>query len=125
MRNVMISRYAFVQLLNLAEKQNEFDERIGKAIDTFSYNDQDGLNNNSFVFTTPLVDSMLKVLEKDVNDQDDIISYYAYELNWGKKHKEYRVTYHDGRIFEFPNPEAVYDYIVMVNKEEAERKENA
>ena len=59
--------------------------------------------------TITLLEDLLKKL---VNDKYDYISYYLWELDFGKEYKDGVITEADGSIIKLSNPEELYDLIM-------------
>lgn len=55
---------------------------------------------------------ILALLEELMEDtgKDSMISYWVYELDWGKKAKDYKVTCH-GKNYTLQTPEQLWDFI--------------
>jgi len=58
-----------------------------------------------------LISNLLSDLMND-NHKDSWISYYVYELDFGKKANEYKVGF-EGRDYVLDTPEALYDFIKL------------
>ena len=62
---------------------------------------------------------MMDVLEDVMDDHWNYISYFVYELDWGKrKMAKNCVTEKDGTKTSLQTSSELYDYIIKVNKDE-------
>lgn len=57
------------------------------------------------------------LLRKLINDQYDYISYYMWELDFGKKYEDGVITEGDGTIIKLATPEDLYILIQNSNAE--------
>ena len=101
-----MNKELFVNTINEMEKlykEQELFNDVLKKID----NDFGGcLIHNK---TITLLEDLLKKL---VNDKYDYISYYLWELDFGKEYKDGVITEADGSIIKLSNPEELYDLIM-------------
>lgn len=107
----MISREAFVDTLNAIERQYARDYKIGGLITDIGDVEIMG-SNNRFVFTTQLIDDVLKSLAKDTEDANGDISYYVYETEFGKKADEFHLTMRNGRKVKFTDAGILWDWLL-------------
>ena len=107
----MISRETFIAMVDAVQHQEKLDRRIGKAVDVFSEGDSDGLNNNSFVFVTPLSSSVVRLLEVELCDQDQTVSWWLWDApDAGKDINGSKVT-RDGKDFVIGDAGDLYDWM--------------
>lgn len=104
-----ITKDQFVEIINAVIAQQERDEQIGNALDEVA---KDG-DNRSLVFSTPLVESIIKAL-----DYDETISWWFWD---GPRHGERAEDYAiylgedaDMRKFVIKDAEDLYDFLEMV-----------
>lgn len=108
----MITRATFIALIEAIQRQDEHDQRIGKAVDVLSEGDHDGLNNNSFVYVTPLRDRVLEVLSAELDDKDGWINWWFFDgSDAGRKAEEYAAYTSAGEPVVIRDPGALYDWI--------------
>lgn len=74
----------FIELMDALKKQNEHDDMCSKKLqDVFSdYSHY----NNSFI-----VDAVVEFLKKELNDKDNWIEHYIFELDYGAKNDMLKV----------------------------------
>ena len=58
---------------------------------------------------------VVELLEKLMHDVADDISYFIYELDYGRKYKPGYITYADGQEIDFSTAEKLYDYFLLFN----------
>jgi len=59
---------------------------------------------------------IVKLLQESVNDQEEWISYWIYELDYGKKWRKGTVTDKNKKDIKLQTAEDLYNYIVENNK---------
>lgn len=109
----MISKNTFVMLMAAIEKQSAKDRENGKLITRMGDPD---INNHEFIFTTPLIDATITALQMEMDDKNDSgwsdISYFIYELDFGKSFKLGAVKRADKSDVALFNAHQLYDWLL-------------
>ena len=106
----ILSKKEFVQIINQLKEVNDFvEETNNKARKLNDAIISDFFNVGSLSISHEMI--VLHLLEKMFNDSD-IISYWLYELDYGKKYKEGDITEKDGTIIDISTPEKLYDFLI-------------
>ena len=106
----ILSKKEFVQIINQLKEVNDFvEETNNKARKLNDAIISDFFNVGSLSISHEMI--VLHLLEKMFNDSD-IISYWLYELDYGKKYKEGDITEIDGTIIDISTPEKLYDFLI-------------
>ena len=101
-----MNKELFVNTINKMEELYEEQELFSNVLKKID-NDFGGcLIHNK---TITLLEDLVKKL---VNDKYDYISYYLWELDFGKEYKDGVITEADGSIIKLSNPEELYDLIM-------------
>jgi hypothetical protein len=87
----MISRAAFITIMDSIKTQMDRDYKIGGLITDIGDTQIMGANNR-FVYTTFLIDDLIKALSADTDDAFAMISYWIYEVEFGEKADDYFIT---------------------------------
>lgn len=100
----MLSKQLFVKTIN---ELKDFDEVSNKV---HNYLKKYFLDFN----ITPLLfeELIVELLESSMNDKYEWISYYLYELDYGRSFKMGDVTEEDGTEIDIGTPEKLYDFLV-------------
>lgn len=110
----MISKKAFVVLMKGIKDQHDKDRENGKLITKMG---DPEFNNHTFIFSTPLINATLTALQIDCNDQGENgnwsdISYWIYDLDFGRNWKPKMVTRKDGSDVVLNTAHKLYDWLV-------------
>lgn len=103
----MITKPTFIALMEAVKSQEEKDLLIGKSIDVLG-----GDNNNPFSYTTELCSDVLRQLSNELNDKDQTISYYIYELDWGANTHGMSIYDKNHNNITPKNLSELYDYLI-------------
>lgn len=104
----MLNKEEFKKMMTKLREADEADDAIGEAFSKSGGN----YFNESFCYTQ---DVAVYALEAALGDDDETISYYIYDLNWGEKGKDC-ITLPDDTKVSLTNLDELYDYIVGKNK---------
>ena len=109
----MISKEQFVTIISKLKTTddfvNEINDKTRQLRETLDDSFVDFFDGNSlFVAHTDLV---VKLLENMFND-NDIISWWIFELNYGKDYKDGYIQDCDGNNIDISTVEKLYDYLV-------------
>ena len=101
-----MNKELFVNTINKMEELYEEQELFSNVLKKID-NDFGGclIHNKTITLLEDL-------LNKFVNDKYDYISYYLWELDFGKEYKDGVITEADGSIIKLSNPEELYDLIM-------------
>ena len=106
-----MDRDLFIDTMNkieaLAREQDEFDAMLHKIDPEFG----GGYIHNKTIFL------LEELLSKMVNDKYDNISYYMWEIDFGKEYEIGCITEEDGTPIPLSNAGELYDLIMESNKE--------
>ena len=101
-----MNKELFVDTMNkieeLVREQDEFDNLLHKIDNEFG---------GGYIYNKPIaiLEDLLRIL---VNDKYDNISYYMWELDFGKEYKEGSITEEDGTPIPLSNASELYDLIM-------------
>lgn len=104
----MLNKEEFKKMMTKLREADEADDAIGEAFSKSGGN----YFNESFCYTQ---DVAVYALEAALGDDDETISYYIYDLNWGEKGKDC-ITLPDDTKVSLTNLDELYDYIAGKNK---------
>lgn len=101
----MISKELFVEVIEDAKKSDDYQNWLNKQLKA---NGVDG-----YLFQPTCVDSVIKLLHAYFGDSDadDMISYFCFELDYGRKWKTGMITKRDGFDIDISTPEKLYEYL--------------
>ena len=102
----MISKKRFVRVLNFIKKMHEVEDEVN---DAFRRNK---MEFNSFSFCD-YENELFELLADCVNDENDWISWWLYDANYGKdiENGGLYVENEDGSKIDLTTPEKLYDYL--------------
>lgn len=106
-----IDKETFCKLMNSLKRQADKDQSIASSLTGMSDTDVMGTR---VVFTTELVQDVVEALNDILEqpDNDDKISYFAWELDFGRSPDAINcVALDDGSPASLTSPEELYDYI--------------
>jgi hypothetical protein len=99
MGEIKINKKAFIEAIDSIEQQFEHDKNCSDAFSIILPNDHVTLYDNSHILSGFI--DLLKRLTNDVNDEGNEyswIEYFIYELDFGKKYEEGKVTSYGDNI---------------------------
>ncbi len=101
----------FIKTLNDLKKQKEINDKFYEAT-----RDVDLLGNGFFYNTTLLEDNMLQLLltltKYPIGEENDIIEWWVYEINFGQDKYPYISNPNDNNVFyKLLTPENLWDYL--------------
>jgi len=86
-----MTKELFIESIEKLEAQFRHDQKCSEAFSFILKNDYVSGYDNGI-----LIGQILKVIKDAVNDKDDWIDYYVYELDFGKEYRDGCVTF-DGK----------------------------
>ena len=72
---------------------------------------------DGYLFQPDCMDVALSLLEFIFNDKDQWISYWIYELDFGRDYRDGSVTYASGEAIPMKTAEELYDFLINELKE--------
>ena len=113
----MISKEKFVEIINRLKKYNELQNDINELFnESIDNKEMDFMNAGSICIGHESV--VVYLLEKIFDT--DMISYFIYELDYGKKYKAGCVLDENMNEIDLSTPEKLYDYLVQDIESEGE-----
>lgn len=103
----MISKELFVEVIEDAKKSDDYQSWLNKQLQSHGV--------DGFIFQPTCIDSAIKLLHELFGEADsgDTISYFCFELDYGRKWKPGVITENDGIDIDISTPEKLYDYLVF------------
>jgi hypothetical protein len=101
----VFTKYDFISAIEALQKQYEHDQKCSDAMEVIFPNDFISGYDNHW-----LTNKLVELLENNMNDSEEWISYFLYELDFGKKWKPGTVTEGDKDI-PLRNAEDLYDLL--------------
>lgn len=106
----MISKEEFIEIIDKLRKVNDFvDETNAKAKELDDAIISDFFNTMSLSISHENI--VVRLLENMFNDED-IISWWLYDLDYGRKFKEGYLTDKNGKDIDVSTAEKLYDYLI-------------
>ena len=111
MGEVLLKKEEFVKIINRLEKATEIQDKVSSIFRNSIDNiENDFMNAGSLQISHESV--VVNLLEMIFGDEYFNISYFIYDLNYGKEYKPDSITDTDGNTIDFSTAEGVYDYLV-------------
>lgn len=103
-----ISKEDFVNIIEDVKNTNDYQNNLNNF---FRLNDVDG-----YIYQPDCCCAVIKLLHIIFQDADaeEWISYFCFELDFGRKWKPGTIN-HDGKEITLSTPEDLYDYLVNYN----------
>ena len=103
----MLSKEKFIEYLERYKELADIEEKLNSAVKLLCP------DFNSFYLDkhSSLILDMLKDL---INDTEDWIGYYIYEISWGK-HGKNCITHSDNTTYSLTNYDELYEYLSSNN----------
>lgn len=110
----MNTKDLFVLAMNELKTSYDFERNLSKTIrESFKGTliDADFIDSDSYIIDHH--ELVIKLLEHITNCYDDIISWWMYEADFGRRDDKFKtITYEDGREVVLNTAEDLYRYIV-------------
>ena len=117
---MIISKEKFVEIINRLKNYNELQDKIDELFkDNIENREKDFMNAGSICVGHESV--VVKLLEKMFDT--DIISYWIYELNYGKEYTDGCVLDENMNEIDLSTAEKLYDYLVQALRSEEHTSE--
>lgn len=98
-----ITKEEFIKTINAIQKQMRFDEnaskKLSKIFDT----------NSAFYNNYTIITATVELLQYLLNDEDDTIGYYIFELDFGSKEQNLKKSFKDKNI-PLKTPQDLWNY---------------
>lgn len=105
----MITKERFIQIIKRLENYNKLQEQINSLFDKcIDKKENDFCNAGSICIGHESV--VVELLENMFNT--DMISYWIYELDYGKEYKDGYVQDGEGKNIDISTVEKLYDYLI-------------
>lgn len=115
---MLINKDEFVEIINRLKNYNDLKHKIDNLFEELVDNkEQDFCNAGSICIGHESV--VVKLLEKMF--ETDLISWWIYELDYGKDYKQWSLMYEDKNI-DVSTPEKLYDVLIKDLKEKEKNK---
>ena len=114
---MIISKEKFVEIINRIKNYNELQDKIDDLFkDNIENRERDFMNAGSICIGHESI--VVYLLERMFDT--DMISYFIYELDYGKKYKAGYVLDENMNEIDLSTPEKLYDYLVQDIESEGE-----
>lgn len=100
---MMLSKEIFVQIIEDVKKKCDYQYELN---DFYKSHGADG-----YIFQPDCSESVLLLLENIFDDKDNWISYFCFELDFGRNWKEGMVTSKHGDDIPLSTPEELYELL--------------
>ncbi len=106
---MVINKELFIEVIEDAKKSDDYQNWLNKQLQS---NGVEG-----YIFQPNCVDSLIKLLHNILGDKDadDTISYFVFELDYGRKWKEGMITDSNGKDIDLSTSEKLYNYLLSKN----------
>lgn len=101
-----LTKEEFVRRINNIKEQFKHDSNCHKAFSTILKNDYISNYDYNLILT-----DYTDILEYIMDDKSQMITYFIYELEFGKKYKDGMITERDGTIIKLKTVEDLYNYL--------------
>lgn len=109
-RGVPLSKQEFVKIIGRLQDADELVSKVNQLFRESRENVEcDFCNGASLQISHESL--VVDLLQKLMRDKYDNISYFIYELDYGKKYEEGAITNEEG-IIDMSTPEALYNYLI-------------
>lgn len=109
----MITKQEFVDIINKLKEVNDFvNETNDKARKLNDAIISDFFNASSLSISHENI--VVDLLENMFNDKD-ILSWWLYDLDYGRKYKGGYIIEADGTEIDLSTPEKLYDYLISIS----------
>ena len=111
--NPLLSKEEFVEIINRLKEATDLRDKVDQLFHASRSNiENDNMNAASLQISHE--SAVVNLLQKIMGDNDENypdISYFIYELDYGKRYKHGSVTDADGKDIDFSIAEKLYDYL--------------
>ncbi len=114
MKPVLLTKEEFVKILDQLKEVTEIQDKVNQIFrDSRENIESSNMNSASLQISHESI--VVELLQKIMGDNDENypdISYFIYDLDYGKLYKHGCVTGVDGKIIDFSTAGNLYDYLV-------------
>ena len=110
----MISKQKFIEIINTLKEVHDFVD----ATNTKARQLKDAINSDFFNASSLSISHetiVVELLEK-IFDDGDTLSWWIYELDYGRKYEKGCITEENGDFIDVSTPEKLYDYLIKVKE---------
>lgn len=101
----ILSKKDFCNIIDKLKRNEEYIDKLNDVFKTYKSETQ--------VFSTGLESSIVEILEIIFNDtEENWISYWCWELDFGKYYSEGTVTESNGKAIPLKTAEDLYDFLI-------------
>lgn len=104
-----MNKTEFCKILKNVENASRLEDDLSKTIIKFNYKTKTEVS--WYGFGTLLADDVLELIAEIIGDPGDDLSYFCWELDFGKKWKPGTITDKDGNDIDFSDAGKLYDYL--------------
>ena len=117
----MISKQEFVDIINKLKAVNDFVDKTNEE----ARNLDDAIISDFFNASSLSIshEQIVVQLLENIFDDTDIISWWLYDLDYGRKYENGCILDANGNIIDLSMPEKLYDYLIEL-KNEREKNES-
>ena len=109
--NVELSKEEFVEIMNRLRESSDLVDKVDELFRNSRDNvERDFCNGASLQISHESI--VILLLKKLLKDTGEDISYFIYELDYGRNYEPGMITDKDGHDIDFGSPEKLYDYLV-------------
>lgn len=105
----ILSKKEFTKIINKLKNIDELENNVNSL---FRKSNNDMIRDFSYCMISASNSALIRILEKMFKDDDEFISYYIYELDYGKEYKEGSIIDKDNKPIDISTPEKLYDYLI-------------
>lgn len=106
----MISKSEFVNIINRLKATEDTADKVNEIIrNSVDCEISDFTHAGSLMICH--ADIVIRLLQNMFNDKFENISYFIYDLDYGRKYKKGMITEADGRNIDLSTAEKLYDYL--------------
>lgn len=106
-----ISQKEFIEIINRLREVNDFVEKTNnEARELKDSIESDFFNTMSLSISHESI--VVKLLEKIFNDKEGIISWWLYELDYGREYEDGCFIDEDRSYIDISTAEKLYDYLI-------------
>lgn len=104
MKNVKLDKETFIELMTFVKTWSKFSEnraeKFANALHTpsmFCTKSDLKYSFEEILCDPDMLDILLKIIIRAMDDEEEWITYYVYELEWGEKNDKLKVFKEDGK----------------------------
>lgn len=105
----IINKSEFCLILSKLKKNEDFIDEINNVLRKFG--------RDSYIFSTGLEDTIVRLLESIFSDTDQWISYWVWEKGFGDNYEDGDAVDENGDIIHIKTAEELYDFLIKNMRE--------